>query len=182
MSASGAVNFKGMDMWKKLFHKQSLASSPAKVELPSQESSPPWKDQAHVKLTGETSAPASPSGHMFHPPEETRTDSLSDDALINRFEPLLEHGPRNIKILTIMAEAYARKLMFDKALSYYQRALEIGGAKRADIEQASAETMLKKIDFELSQLDPKSPDFAVQRERIQNQRQESQWQEMEKVR
>jgi cytochrome c-type biogenesis protein CcmH/NrfG len=119
---------------------------------------------------------------MFNPQGEVVTDDLSDDAIITRFEPLLEHGPRNIKILTTLAQAYARKLMFDKSLSFYQRALQIGGAKRADIEQAGAETMLKKIDFELSQLDPKSPDFAAQCERIQNQRLESQWQEMEKVR
>jgi hypothetical protein len=119
---------------------------------------------------------------MFHPQGEALTDDLSDDTIITRFEPLLEHCQRNIKILTTLAEAYARKLMFDKSLSFYQRALQIGGAKRADIEQASAETMLKKIEFELSQLDPKSPDFAAQCERIRNQRLESQWQEMEKVR
>jgi hypothetical protein len=102
-----------------------------------------------------------------------------DDAIINRFEPLLVHGPKNIKILETLAEAYARKRMFDPALSFYQRALQIAGGKNAAIEAAITETTLKKFDAELSQLDPKAPDQAAQRERIQNQRLEFQWHEME---
>jgi hypothetical protein len=39
---------------------------------------------------------------------------------------------------------------------------------------------LKKLDLELIQLDPTSPKFAAERERLQNQRVEYQWQEMEK--
>jgi hypothetical protein len=53
------------------------------------------------------------------------------------------------------------------------------GGKNAAIEHAIEETTLKKLDLELSQLDPKAPDYAAQRERLQNQRLEYQWHEME---
>ena len=76
-----------------------------------------------------------------------------DDGIIRRFEALLVHGPKNIKIHKTLAEAYARKMMFDKSLSFYQSALKIAGGKNAAIEKAIEETTLKKIDRELSQLD-----------------------------
>jgi hypothetical protein len=53
------------------------------------------------------------------------------------------------------------------------------GGKNAAIEHAIEETTLKKLDLELSQLDPKAPDYAAQRDRLQNQRLEYQWHEME---
>jgi hypothetical protein len=71
--------------------------------------------------------------------------------------------------------------MFDQSLSLYQRALQVAGGKNAPIERAMAETTLKKLDYELSQLDPKSPDFTDQSERLQNQRLEYQWHEMEET-
>jgi hypothetical protein len=103
----------------------------------------------------------------------------AEDVIINRFEALLVHCPRNIKILETLGEAYARKMMFDQSLSFYQKALEIAGGKNAAVEAAITETRLKKFDMELSQLDLKAPDQVVQRERIQNQRLDYQWHERE---
>jgi hypothetical protein len=111
--------------------------------------------------------------------QEPAAAVLDDDAIIKRFEPLLLHGPRNTRILQTLAEAYARKSMFDPSLSFYRRVLEIAGGKNAAIEQAIVETTLKKFDLELSQLDPNAPDHAAQRERLQNQRLDYQWHEME---
>ena len=37
---------------------------------------------------------------------------LEDDAIIEHFEPLLVHCPKNTKVLEMLAEAYARKRMF----------------------------------------------------------------------
>jgi phosphopantothenoylcysteine synthetase/decarboxylase len=105
----------------------------------------------------------------------------ADDAIIQRFEPLLVHCPRNAKVLKTLAEAYARKMMFDKSLSSYERVLEIEGGKNAAIEKAIVETTMKKLDWELSRLDPKTPEYAAQREQIQNRRLEYQWQEMEQA-
>jgi pentatricopeptide repeat protein len=105
---------------------------------------------------------------------------LADD-VISRFEPLLVRCPRNAKVITTLAEAYARKGMFDKALSLYQHALQIEKGKNPDIKRAVAETAQKKYDSELSQLDPKSPDYAARREQIENRRLEFQWHEMEET-
>jgi predicted Zn-dependent protease len=105
----------------------------------------------------------------------------ADDAIIHRFEPLLVHGPKNTKFLKTLAEAYARKMMFDKSLSYYQNALKITGGKNAAIEKAIEETTLKKLNWELSKLDPATSEYAAQRERIQNKRLEFQWHAMEEA-
>jgi hypothetical protein len=139
-------------------------------------------------------APSATNGHAPDPltasvlttalpprrPQHKRVAAVvGDDAIINRFEPLLVHCPRNIKVLETLAEAYARKKKFDQSLSFYQRALAIVGGKNAAIEAAIEETTLKKFDLELSQLDPKAPDHDAQLEGMQNQRLEYQWHTME---
>ena len=116
---------------------------------------------------------------MVFPPSRPQLDPATADAIIKRFQPLLLHCPRNIKILETLAEAYARNGMFDKALSFYQHALEIAGGKNPTIEEAIEENTLKKLDLELSQLDPKASNHAAERERLQNQRLEYQWHMME---
>jgi hypothetical protein len=117
------------------------------------------------------------------PPLRPQSKSVAtvseDDAIIKRFELLLIHCPRNTKVLEMLAEAYARKRMFDQSLSFYRRALAIAGGKNAAIEAAIEATTLKRFDLELSQLDPKAADQAVQREGIQNRRLDYQWREME---
>jgi hypothetical protein len=104
---------------------------------------------------------------------------VADDAIIKRFELLLVHCPRNTKVLEMLAQAYARKRMFDQSLSFYGRALTIAGGKNATLEAAIEETTLKKFDLELSRIDPKAPDHADQSERMQNRRLEYQWHTME---
>jgi len=115
----------------------------------------------------------------LQPQGEPIATVLGDDAIIERYELLLVHCPRNTKVLEMLAEAYARKSMFDQSLSFYGRALEIVGGKNAAIEKAIEETTLKRFDQELSQIDQKAPDHADQSERLQNQRLEYQWHTME---
>jgi hypothetical protein len=127
-------------------------------------------------------APGQPAASALStelPPPQPQPEPPPADEVISRFEPFLAHCPRNLKVITTLAEAYARKMMFDQSLSLYRRALEIAGGKNAGIEAALAETILKKLDMELSQLDPQAPDYATQRECIQNQRLEFQWHQME---
>jgi tetratricopeptide (TPR) repeat protein len=121
------------------------------------------------------------SGTTLPPPRQNKPALAAgaDDTIINRFEPLLEHGPRNTKILKTLAGAYARKMLFDKSLSYYRRALSIEGGEDEAIKKAITETTLNKIDAELALLDQKAPDYAERREKIENHRLEYQWQEME---
>jgi hypothetical protein len=138
-------------------------------------------------------AEEAPPAVNSHPPDQTAAPELAAalpaprpqpapataDAIIRRFEPLLAHCPRNTKVLESLAEAYARKGMFDRSLDLYRRALEIAGGKNAAIEEAIENTTLKEFDVELSQLDPQAPDHAAQLERIQNKRLDYQWHEME---
>jgi predicted Zn-dependent protease len=139
-------------------------------------------DEAPSVVNGHAPAQFTASAHApILPPLQTALEAGTPEAIIKRFEPLLVHGPKNIKVLETLAQAYARKTMFDKALSLYQRALEIMGGKNPVIEEAIAETTLKKLDLELSQVDPKAPDQADQRERIQNRRLDFQWHEMEET-
>ena len=101
-----------------------------------------------------------PNGHVpDHPtdsvlaaallPPHVQNEQAEVDAIISRFEPLLVHCPKNIKVIETLAEAYARKMMFNQSLSLYRRALEIVGGKNAAIEHAIEETTLKKLDLEL---------------------------------
>ncbi len=123
-----------------------------------------------------------------HVPQQTRfpanvpLPALSADDAIKRFEPLLSRCPRNAKVITTLAAAYARKRMFDKSLSLYQRAQAIEKGRNPEIKKAIAETALQKYDWELSQLDPHRPDYATQREGLQNRRLDFQWREMETAR
>ena len=79
--------------------------------------------------------------------------------------------------LKALAEAYARKTMFDKAIECHQRALKIVG-KTAAITQAIAELTERQFDFELNQLDSSAPDYSERREQIENRRLEFEWREM----
>jgi hypothetical protein len=170
-------------MWKTLFHKRIPAASPTQGQFPPEEATVYCEQASPEKPTGEASVLESPSLHLIHSRDTgAKTAEMSDDSTVERLEPLLEHCPRNIRLLTKLAEAYARKMIFDRSLSLYQRALEVGGTKREDIEMSYAETMLKKLDWEFSQLDPNSPDFEVQRERIQTRRRDYQGHEIESAR
>jgi hypothetical protein len=117
-------------------------------------------------------------GHPIPPPQH-QPEISTPDAIIGLFEPLLVHAPRNTKILTTLAEAYGRKMLFDQSLSLYRRVLEVRGGKDPTIEEAIADTTLKKLDLQLSQLDSNAPDHIAQRERLQNQRLEYQRHKME---
>jgi cytochrome c-type biogenesis protein CcmH/NrfG len=132
---------------------------------------------------GTAPAQAGPAPVVAPPPLRPKNAPVaaapSEEAIIRRFEPLLEHCPRNSRILKTLAEAYARKQLFDKSLSYYRRALQAEGGKDEAIEKAISEMTLKRFDAELGRLDPKAPDYAAQREKIENRRLEFQWHEME---
>lgn len=82
------------------------------------------------------------------------------DRLIREYEARLQTEPDNLKLLRNLAELYTQKKDFDKALEYYGRikASDIGGD--ASLSRAMSETAAKKIDHQISQLDPSNPDHA----------------------
>jgi hypothetical protein len=150
---------------KKIFTRHVAKEAPSAVN-----------DYAPNQLVPSDITPALPPLRPQHEPD---TVVSADDAIIDRFGPLLVHCPKNIKVIETLAEAYGRKMMFDQSLSFYQQALAIAGGKNVSIEKAIEETTLKRFDVELNQLDPRASDYAAQRERMQNQRLEYQWHEME---
>jgi tetratricopeptide (TPR) repeat protein len=101
--------------------------------------------------------------------EQENRSVKSDDVsgnLITEYEARLVTEPRNLKLVRNVAELYAQKKEFDKALEYYERirSSELGGD--ASLEKAITDTTLKKYDHLLSQLDAANPDQAAQAEQV----------------
>jgi tetratricopeptide (TPR) repeat protein len=100
--------------------------------------------------------------------QENRAEKSDDVAanLIDEYEARLVNEPRNMKLVRNVAELYAQKKQFDKALEYYERirASEVGGD--ASLEKAIADTTLRKFDHLLSQLDLADPHQAAQAEQV----------------
>jgi tetratricopeptide (TPR) repeat protein len=80
--------------------------------------------------------------------------------LINEYEKRLKTEPNNLKLVRSLAELYADKKQFDQALAQYDRikASDVGGD--ASLDRAIAETVVRKFDYQISQLDQNAPDYA----------------------
>jgi tetratricopeptide (TPR) repeat protein len=94
-----------------------------------------------------------------------KSDDVAEN-LIAEYEARLGNEPRNMKLVRNLAELYAQKKQFDKALEYYERirASEVGGD--ASLEKAIADTTLRKFDHLLTQLDLADPHQAAQAEQV----------------
>jgi len=100
--------------------------------------------------------------------EQEKRDHKPDEVagrLIADYEARLRKEPRDLRLIRAIAELYADKKDFDKALEYYQR-LASGEAADPSLDQAIAETHVRKFDHALAQLDPNAPDYPAQAERI----------------
>lgn len=102
--------------------------------------------------------------------------------LIDEREIRLKTDPKNVKTLRDLAELYTQKQQFDRALGYYERlkATDEGGATDASLDRGMAETMSRKFDFEISQLDPATPDYAEKFAKLQADKQAYQLEECRK--
>jgi tetratricopeptide (TPR) repeat protein len=79
---------------------------------------------------------------------------------IVELEARLAKDPQNFKLLRSLAELYATKKDFDRALQTYNRIIEQEGAADASLQKLIAETTIKKYDDAIARLDPQAPDFA----------------------
>jgi len=104
--------------------------------------------------------------------QENRSVKTEDVAanLIAEYEARLVQEPHNMKVVRNVAELYAQKKQFEKALEYYERirSSEVGGD--ASLEKAIADTAIRKYDHLLSQLDAANPDHAAQIEQLQKEK------------
>lgn len=86
----------------------------------------------------------------------------SDDVaqnLITEYEARLQKEPGNLKVMRNVAELYAQKKEFDKALGYFEQIRTTENAADPSLEKVIAETNLKKFDYLKSQLDTGAPDY-----------------------
>src|ERR1043166_1199519 len=86
----------------------------------------------------------------------------SDDVaqnLINEYETRLKTEPNNLKVLRNIAELYAQKKDFDRALEFFERIRATEGGTDPSLEKAIADINMKKFEHLKSQLDTGAPDY-----------------------
>jgi tetratricopeptide (TPR) repeat protein len=107
--------------------------------------------------------------------QENRVQKSEDTGarLIREYEGRLEAEPDNVKMIRSLAELYAQKKEFDRALEMYARIKNSthGGADSA-LDRVIADTTVKKMDAELAQLNPFAPDHVDQIAKLQAQKTE----------
>ena len=101
--------------------------------------------------------------------QEKRIVKTEDTAerLIGEYETRLETEPNNLKLVRSLAELYTQKKKFEPALALYDRIKNSEMGNDPSLERAVAETIVRRFDFQLEQLDPAAPDHAEQSAKIQ---------------
>lgn len=92
--------------------------------------------------------------------------------LIREYQARLEKEPNNRRLLRSIADLYAQKKDFDKALEYFGMMTTIEGQTDPSLEKAIADTKLRKLDHEISLIDETAPDAADRRGALEKERQE----------
>jgi len=102
------------------------------------------------------------------------------DRLIRDYESRLKNEPKNLKLVRSLAECYADKKDFDRALALYQqlKASDIGND--ASLDSAIASTVVRKYDWQISQLDANAPDYQDRAAVLQAEKQQFQVAECKK--
>jgi tetratricopeptide (TPR) repeat protein len=91
--------------------------------------------------------------------------------LIEEYEERVPKEPNNLKLLRLLAELYTEKKQFDKALTYYERIKNSEGGADPSLDKGMAETMKRKFDHEIEQLDPASPEYSQQQAKLNAEKQ-----------
>lgn len=103
-----------------------------------------------------------------HLEQEQRVQKTEDTAerLINEYETRLKTEPTNLRLLRQLGELYTEKKQFDKALGYYDRIKASDMGEDASLDRAIADTISRRFDYQLEQLNPFAPDNAEQAAKI----------------
>ena len=104
--------------------------------------------------------------------QQNRTIRSEDrnEQLIAEYEAKAAAEPRNLKVLRNIAELYAQKKDYVRAIEYYERIRATEGGADPSLEKAITETQLKRIDHQIGQLDMTQPDQAAQAEALQKEK------------
>jgi tetratricopeptide (TPR) repeat protein len=89
------------------------------------------------------------------------------ERLIREYETRLQAEPQNIRLLRSLAELYTQKHDYDRALACYERIKATEAGQDPSLDRAIADTIVRKFDHQLSQLDPAAPDYAERAREIE---------------
>lgn len=107
---------------------------------------------------------------------QVKSDDVAD-RLIREYAARLEQEPRNLKLMRDIADLYAQKKQFDKALEFCARIKATDGGNEPSLERFMTELMLKRFDYDLSLLDPNALNYAECAANIEAERQAFQLEE-----
>jgi tetratricopeptide (TPR) repeat protein len=105
--------------------------------------------------------------------QEKRVVKTEDVAerLIREYEQRLQTEGENPRLMRSLAELYTQKKRFDEALGYYAKLQATDLGADAALDRAIAETTMRKLDYEIEQLDPNAPDQAEHVARLRTEKQ-----------
>ena len=89
--------------------------------------------------------------------EKPRT---STERLIGEYETRLQTEPDNLKLVRSLAELYTQKKQFDRALEFYDRIKTSGMGNDPSLDTAIANTIVRRFDHQISELNPFDADHA----------------------
>lgn len=101
---------------------------------------------------------------------EVKTDDVAQ-RLIHEYEARLVREPHNLRLLRSLAELYAQKKDFDRALEYTERIRASEAGTDPSLERLIADIHLRKFDHAIAQLDPNDPAQAEQIAKLQAEKQ-----------
>ncbi len=84
----------------------------------------------------------------------------SADSLVKDWETRLKAEPNNLKMLRNLAEVYAQRNEFDKALGFYERIAATDGGSDSSLMTQITDLKTKKFNHALAQLDTTAEDYA----------------------
>lgn len=94
--------------------------------------------------------------------QQNRVEKSEDvtEKLIREYETRLKTEANNLKLVRSLAELHTQKKQFDKALAYYERLKSSDMGNDASLDRSIADTVIKKYDYQISQLDSTALDYA----------------------
>jgi len=101
--------------------------------------------------------------------QEKRVVKTEDVAerLIGEYEARLQTEPNNLKLVRQLAELYAQKKQFARSLALYDRVKNSEMGNDPSLERSVADTIVRRFDYQLEQLDPAAADYTEQSAKLQ---------------
>jgi len=101
--------------------------------------------------------------------QEKRVQKTEDvtERLIEEYETRLKTEPNNLKLVRSLAELYTQKKQFERSLELYDRVSNSEMGNDSSLERSISDTIVRRFDYQLEQLDSSAPDYAEQSAKIQ---------------